>query len=101
MIKQSANTRGRPFSGVHCVKCGSIDSRNHEVGNARRRRHQCNNCGYRYTTYEVPAEEYEKLQTIKMDVSQIDSVIAEGAGSGVVGDNICPARWLIHQPLAA
>lgn len=81
MMKQSANTRGRPFSGVHCVKCGSIDShvidsRNHEASNARRRRHQCNNCGYRYTTYEVPAEEYEKLQTIKMDVSQIDSVIA-------------------------
>ena len=81
MIKQSDIARGRPFTGIHCAKCGSIDShvldsRNHEVDNARRRRHQCNNCNHRYTTYEVPAEEYEKIQTIKMDVSQIDSVVS-------------------------
>ena len=81
MIKQADNARGRPFAGIHCPKCGSVeshvtDSRNNEVNNARRRRYECNRCQYRYTTYEIPGEDYERLQTVKLDISQIDSVIA-------------------------
>ena len=81
MIKQLDMAHGRPFAGIHCPKCGSVeshvtDSRNHEVNNARRRRYECNRCRHRYTTYEIPGEDYERLQTVKLDISQIDSVIA-------------------------
>ena len=81
MIKQTDTARGRPFAGIHCPKCGSIeshvtDSRNNETSNSRRRRYECNRCRHRYTTYEVSGEDYERLQTVKLDISQIDSVIA-------------------------
>lgn len=81
MAASQPASRGRPYAGIHCVKCGSsdshvIDSRNHEVLEARRRRHQCNVCEHRYTTYEVAATEYEKLQVIKIDGAQFEAVIA-------------------------
>jgi transcriptional regulator NrdR family protein len=73
--------RGRPYAGIHCAKCGSIDShvidsRNHEILEARRRRHQCNRCGHRYTTYEVAAGEYEKMLATKVDGAEFEAVIA-------------------------
>lgn len=72
--------RGRPYAGIHCPECGSkesyvIDSRNDEVKQTRRRRHLCNFCHYRYTTYEVSAAEYKRIQATKVNKRKFDSVI--------------------------
>lgn len=42
---------------MHCIKCGCeeskvVDSRSIEEGNSIRRRRECLNCKYRFTTYE-------------------------------------------------
>jgi len=81
VIRQTDNDRGRPFAGIHCPSCGSIEShvvnsRNNEIREARRRRYECNRCQFRYTTYEVFAVEYERLQVTQIDVKKFDSVIA-------------------------
>lgn len=65
------------IDGVQCPECNEesfvIDSRDVEM--ARRRRRQCKNCGHRYTTYEVHADEYLK-ETFKVNTTQLDLVIA-------------------------
>lgn len=71
----------RPISGIHCPGCGSgksrvVDSRDEPAKQARRRRHQCLVCDRRYTTYEITAEEYRKLETIRVDLTKFDVVIA-------------------------
>ncbi len=53
---------------MHCVKCGFeeskvIDSRTTEDGNSIRRRRECLNCKYRFTTYE--RIEYTPIIVIK------------------------------------
>lgn len=53
-----------------------IDTRDVKGKQTRRRRHLCHRCQGRFTTYEVMAEEYEKLRAIRIDVSKFDSVIA-------------------------
>jgi transcriptional regulator NrdR family protein len=67
----------RESGGMTCT-CGGasivIDSRN--SGNHRRRRHKCKECQKRFTTYEVSAEELERLKAIKINEAEIDSVIA-------------------------
>ena len=61
----------RPFAGLPCPSCGGlksyvIDVRSRKDGQARRRRQECSSCKFRYTTYEVRAEEYEKVtETLK------------------------------------
>lgn len=50
-----------------------VDSRDH--GDVRRRRHTCYNCDKRYTTYEIPDVEYQRIQSMKINVSELDSVI--------------------------
>lgn len=82
MIKQLDNPRGRPYTAIRCPQCGGIksyvyDSRNHTRRNARRRRLQCVGCSYRYTTYEILAEEYEKMLTLQIDETEFESVIAQ------------------------
>lgn len=63
-----------------CPHCNSdvgsfvVDSRGQS--NTRRRRYQCVGCERRYSTYEIPANEYEKIRTLKVDVNQFDQVIA-------------------------
>lgn len=79
MIKRADNAT---FTGIHCSNCGSgeahvYDSRNNKVSNARRRRYQCAKCGHRYTTYEIPAEVYEKVMSMKISTVQFNNVIAQ------------------------
>lgn len=62
---------------VQCPRCNGeskvIDSRDGET--ARRRRRECLRCKNRYSTYEIHAEEYDKLQMVKIDAGQIDAAI--------------------------
>lgn len=79
MIKRADNTT---FTGIHCSNCGSCeahvyDSRNNKVSNARRRRYQCAKCGHRYTTYEIPAEVYERVKSMRIDAAKFDTVITQ------------------------
>lgn len=58
--------QGRPFTGLPCPQCQAlksyvIDTRSWRDGRARRRRYECNSCQFRFTTYEVRAEEYERV----------------------------------------
>ena len=63
---------------VQCPKCNGeskvIDSRDGET--ARRRRRECLSCKNRYSTYEIHAAEYDRLQVIRIDMGQIDAAIA-------------------------
>lgn len=62
---------------VQCPKCNGeskvIDSRDEE--SARRRRRRCERCKYRYTTYEIHADEYNRIRRLKVDAAQIEPVI--------------------------
>lgn len=51
-----------------------VDSRGYD--HVRRRRYSCDNCNKRYTTYEITAAEYEKIQSMNINISELDSVIA-------------------------
>lgn len=46
---------------MNCTKCGAdslvTETRTHSYG--IRRRHKCSNCNYRFTTVEIPMEEYQ------------------------------------------
>lgn len=63
---------------VQCPACNGesrvIDSRDGE--SARRRRRECLTCKHRYSTYEIHAEEYDKLRAFKIDLGQIESAIS-------------------------
>lgn len=63
---------------VQCPACNGesrvIDSRDGET--ARRRRRECLSCKNRYSTYEIHANEYDRLQVLKIDMGQIDAAIA-------------------------
>jgi hypothetical protein len=70
---------GRPSQGMPC-SCGGkngtevIDSR--PMIDGRRRRHLCRSCGERFTTYEITASEYERLQSAVLDISLVKSAIS-------------------------
>jgi transcriptional regulator NrdR family protein len=64
-----------------CPTCTSparvIDSRADDGdGSVRRRRYQCRACDTRFSTYEISAEEYEKVQAMAINTAQIDATIA-------------------------
>lgn len=63
--------------GLQCPKCNGesrvIDSRDGET--ARRRRRRCLRCRHRYSTYEIHAAEYDKLQAFKINLDQINAAI--------------------------
>jgi transcriptional regulator NrdR family protein len=63
--------------GVQCPKCNGesrvIDSRDGET--SRRRRRECLSCKHRYSTYEIHAAEYDRLQVLKIDLGQINAAI--------------------------
>lgn len=67
---------------ICCPQCKTnsitsvIDTRDVPGKRARRRRHECSWCKGRFTTYEIMAEEYEKLRVVQIDVAKFDSVIA-------------------------
>lgn len=62
---------------VQCPQCNGeskvIDSRDGET--ARRRRRECLRCRNRYSTYEIHADEYDRLQAFRIDMGQIDAAI--------------------------
>lgn len=66
------------IDGVQCPNCNGeshvIDSRDGE--DARRRRRQCNECKFRYSTYEIHAKDYERMRALQVDVKQLDSAIS-------------------------
>ena len=60
-----------------CPKCGSssiyvTDSRK-DCGRIRRRK-KCNMCDFRFTTYEVPAIEFVKIQKTLHLIAELQSV---------------------------
>ena len=63
-------------TGMHC-RCGGstevIDSR--QDGQKRRRRHRCRTCSKRFTTYEITADEYDRLQSVKVNMAAIKEAI--------------------------
>lgn len=65
------------IDSIQCPRCNGeskvIDSRDGE--SARRRRRECLRCKNRYSTYEIQAEEYDKLRALKIDMGQIDAAI--------------------------
>lgn len=76
-------SRGRAsgsYTGLQCPTCHKsgatdvLDSRDAPNKQSRRRRHLCKNCKGRFTTYEVTASEYKKLQTVNIMKKQIRSV---------------------------
>jgi transcriptional regulator NrdR family protein len=62
---------------MQCPSCHGdtqvVDSRQEDE--KRRRRHRCRSCNLRFTTYEITAEEYERLQSVKVNVSAIRGAI--------------------------
>lgn len=62
---------------MQCPSCHRrayvIDSR--QEAHRRYRRHRCRSCDARFTTYEITADEYERLQSVKVNMSAIRSAI--------------------------
>jgi transcriptional regulator NrdR family protein len=62
---------------MQCPSCHRqayvIDSRQEE--HRRSRRHRCRNCDARFTTYEITADEYERLQSVKVNMGAIRGAI--------------------------
>lgn len=66
---------------IQCPHCNgldafTVDSRYCLDTQARRRRYECSRCEQRFSTYEITAEEYEKIRAIEINEGQIDFVIA-------------------------
>lgn len=63
------------IDAVQCPRCNSQSKvfNSRDVNQARWRRRRCMKCGHRYSTYEIHAEEYERLQQV--DVNKIDAAI--------------------------
>jgi transcriptional regulator NrdR family protein len=62
---------------MQCPSCRHqayvINSREEE--NRRYRRYRCRTCDARFTTYEITAEEYERLQSVKVNIGAIRGAI--------------------------
>jgi transcriptional regulator NrdR family protein len=75
---------------AECPDCQSsmlvMNTRPFEEGK-RMRRYECRKCDSRITTYEITAAEYERLQSVKINLGAIRGAIAalqvvEGAVNG-------------------
>jgi transcriptional regulator NrdR family protein len=71
----------RGYVGLSCPNCGHvrahvIDTNTRDGGAARRRRNQCKSCRFHFTTYEVLAEEYEKMLTMRVDEKVFEAMIS-------------------------
>lgn len=78
---------------MRCVQCASLkdkvlDSRSSKDGTSIRRRRECLQCGYRYTTYEQI--ERTELRVIKRDGAR-ESLNREKLMSGPARNARC--RW--------
>jgi transcriptional regulator NrdR family protein len=83
-------SRGRPagvYNGLACPYCHSdqrtdvIDSRDCHDKQARRRRHLCLSCTKRFTTYEVLADEYERLALDSVNWRQLKVMMGDKNGT--------------------
>lgn len=62
----------------HCgFNCGEVvDSR--ETRGTQRRRYECSDCGYRWTTYEISAAEYKgelKIRALQIAVEKANKAL--------------------------
>lgn len=67
--------------GLRCPHCNYgrslvIDSRDIPEQKSRRRRHACERCGNRFTTYEITATDYQKIRALRFSVAELDNAIA-------------------------
>ena len=79
MPRRSTRDTRNGLSCPYCHQANSshvTDSRDSVSGKHRRRRHECDNCGKRFSTYEITAIEYEKVKAIRVDPVQLDAAIA-------------------------
>jgi hypothetical protein len=82
-MKKKTLKKGRllpSFAGIRCPHCLSegsavVDSRDCVGRDARRRRHACTECGERFTTYEITADEYDQLRGVNIDRTTIVEAI--------------------------
>lgn len=63
---------------MFCPKCGHnstgvIDTRGSKIypGERIRRRRMCNSCGYRFTTFEISADDYNSYMEMKNKSEEI------------------------------
>ena len=80
MTTQLSDARG--YIGIRCPGCGDVratvlDTKVREGGSVRRRRNECRECKFRFTTYEVLASEYEKMLAMRVDEGEFESVISQ------------------------
>jgi transcriptional regulator NrdR family protein len=59
-----------------CPVCNHDENKIVEHRGSRRRR-ECGQCFHRWTTYEVPAERLEQLETIEQHAAAIADVMAD------------------------
>jgi len=68
-------------AGLPCPCCGerpalTVDSRAApRLGTVVRRRRACRNCGHRWTTYELPAHEFEALLRDRVLLERVGAVL--------------------------
>lgn len=77
------------IDSVQCPKCNGpshvLDSRDEET--ARRRRRQCDNCHHRYTTYEIHADEYNRIRKLEPVIATLIATANQfGATNGSAKD---------------
>jgi transcriptional regulator NrdR family protein len=62
---------------MECLTCNDktrvVDSR--QEGNMRYRRHYCQSCKTKFTTYEITAAEYDRLQAVRINMAAINAAI--------------------------
>ena len=66
--------------GFICINCGADnvinkDTRNFSKSKPLRRRKRCLSCDYRFSSCEIPIEEYEKLMENKEKLENIKKLV--------------------------
>lgn len=68
--------------GLRCPHCGHsgssvVDSRQTDENHARRRRHACDKCRKRFTTYEVYNSKYDLIYETERLLGNLTTAVAE------------------------
>lgn len=77
-MKRAANETNFGLGCPHCHQGNRsrvVDSRDNPVDRSRRRRHECYHCERRFTTYEIPSDEYERFRTMRINPRDLEKVI--------------------------
>lgn len=77
------------IDSIQCPQCNGeshvVDSRDEET--ARRRRRQCDSCHHRYTTYEIHADEFNRIRKLEPVITTLRAVLNQfGATNGTSQD---------------